>query len=222
MLPSFVRLPASLLLVLAATAAHAFDAAPVSYDMPNGDGQAHGGTFNYWDKGYTGSGSTITDGAALSGGHGDLTDGIIATQNWFNTENGGGTGPYVGWRDKDPTIVFHFAQSLQFDRITIHADDANGQGGVFAPGGLTIGGDFHPFDDPAGSAPNTFTVSGLFLSGSDIPVTIHRRTGAGWVFVSEVNFAAVPEPGAWALALGGMGMVLGWRRFGGRSGRTTA
>ena len=37
-----------------------------SYDMPNGDGQAHSGSFNYWDLAYSGSGATSTDGAPLT------------------------------------------------------------------------------------------------------------------------------------------------------------
>jgi len=209
MLPCPVRtaLAASLLAgpsLTGASSAWAVAVTPVSYDLPNGDGQAHGGTYNYWDKAYTGSGSTTTDGAALSGGHGDLTDGVVATQNWFQIEDAAGNGPYVGWRDTDPTIVFHFSQSLPFTSITLHADDSDGFGGVFAPGGLTIGGDFYAFDDPVGTAPNTFTVSGLLLSGSDIPVTIHRRTGSPWTFVSEVTFTAVPEASSMALLLAGL------------------
>lgn len=214
--PARMALAASLFTALSfatASGAMAVAVTPQTYDMPNGDGQAQGGSLNYWDLGYTGSGGTSTGGAALSGGRGDLTDGLYATQNWFDAESASGTGPYVGWRDKDPTIVFHFGESLQFSSITLHADDANGQGGVFAPGGITIGGDTYTFDDPVGSAPNTFTVNGLFLSGGDIPVTIHRRAGATWVFVSEVTFTAVPEPGSWALALGGMGIVAGGRRL---------
>lgn len=41
--------------------------APPSYSMPNGDGQASGGSYNYWDRLWTGLSSTTTDGAAPSG-----------------------------------------------------------------------------------------------------------------------------------------------------------
>jgi len=51
-----------------------------SYDMNNGDGQASGGSFNYWDRFYTGTGATTTDDAPLNGGVGDLTDGIVPVQ----------------------------------------------------------------------------------------------------------------------------------------------
>src|SRR5438067_2130557 len=70
---------------------------PISYDMPNGFGRASGGMYNYWDKQYTGTGSTMTDGALLTGGLGDLTDGVIAGGHWYDVENIQGTGPYVGW-----------------------------------------------------------------------------------------------------------------------------
>ena len=66
---------------------------PVTYDMRNGDT----GSYNYWDKNYTGSGSTTTDSALLTGGLGDLTDGIVTTLNWYAAEPPtGGDGPYVG------------------------------------------------------------------------------------------------------------------------------
>jgi len=78
-------------------AAQAAQLAVSTYSTPNGDGQAHGGSYNYWDGTYTGSGSTTTDGAALSGGTGALTDGVISTQPWYNVSNVAGTGQYVGW-----------------------------------------------------------------------------------------------------------------------------
>jgi hypothetical protein len=113
---------------VASPGAQAAQLLPTAYDTPNGDGQAHGGSFNHWDKAYTGTGS-----------------------------------------------------------ITLHADNANGQGGVYAPGGLSVNGHTYSFADPVGSPPNIFT--------------IHRRLPASWVLVSEVSMAAtpVPEPTAWVL-----------------------
>jgi len=59
----------------AASSAYA-GVAPDSYDMLNGNT----GSYNYWDETYNGSGCVTCDNAALSGGRGDLTDGIIATE----------------------------------------------------------------------------------------------------------------------------------------------
>jgi hypothetical protein len=199
-------------LALTALAAQAAVVAPVSYDTPNGDGNAHGGTYNYWDKAYTGSGATSTDRSALTGGLGDLTDGVIPSLNWYATENNAGTGPYVGWRDLDPTLTFHFGQTVHVTSITLYADDADGIGGVYAPGGITVGGTDSSFLDPVGLDPNTFTVTGLDITTSDLSFTLHRRFPNSWLFVSEITFdatPAVPEPSTWTLGLGGL-LTWGW------------
>jgi hypothetical protein len=200
-------------LALTSLATQAAGVSPVSYDTPNGDGNAHGGSYNYWDQAYTGSGATSTDRSALTGGLGDLTDGVIASQNWYAIENNAGTGPYVGWFDLDPTLTLHFGQAVHITSITLHADDADGSGGVYAPGGITIGGSNHSFLDPVGSAPNVFTVTGLDITTSDLSFTLHRRFSGTWLFVSEITTdaaAAVPEPSTWALGLLGLITTWGW------------
>src|SRR5215471_20513042 len=101
-----------LLAILWATQVFAIILTPLSYDMLNGNGQASGGAYNYWDKFYTGAGNTMQDNAFLSGGLGDLTDGIVTNEHWFNVENSAGTGPYVGWLFLNPTVVFHFSGGL--------------------------------------------------------------------------------------------------------------
>ena len=53
-----------------------------SYSMPNGNT----GSYTYWDDTYSGSGDVTVSNSALSGGTGDLTDGVIAGDNWFVTE----------------------------------------------------------------------------------------------------------------------------------------
>lgn len=191
---------------------------PVSYDMPNGYGQANSGSFNYWDKDYTGAGNTTVDHAPLSGGLGDLTDGVIATDNWIDTENVAGTGPYVGWVNLDPVIHFHFGAAHEFQSLTIHHDDADGLGNVATPTGfrVTVGGNSQLFNisDPAGAGPvaTTLNLAGLGWVGSSLSLEVIRRDTS--VMLSEVSFqgvSAVPEPGTWALMVAGLG-ALGWRR----------
>ncbi|MEY2882981.1 MAG: hypothetical protein RL490_705, partial [Pseudomonadota bacterium] len=66
------------LALLAATPALAAQLTVTRYDMVNGGGQSTGGSSNYWDRNYTGAGCSICDYAALSGGVGDLTNGVAA------------------------------------------------------------------------------------------------------------------------------------------------
>lgn len=191
---------------------------PTQYDMPNGSGEASGGNFNYWDLNYSGSGSTSTDGAALSGGLGDLTDGVVTNLNWIDVENDAGTGPYVGWVlgvSPDPVVTFAFASLVDIDTVRVHADDSNGNGGVDLPSRVRIswaGGnaDFS-VTDPATADPQWLTFSGLGIGGvSSVSVQFFHRNQ--WVFVDEVQFdgQAVPLPGT--LALASLGLVALRRR----------
>ena len=181
-----------------------------SYDTPNGDGQASGGSFNYWDKNYTGSGATTTDGAALTGGVGDLTDGVVASNFWFNVENAAGEGPYVGWyarRTLNPTVTFNLAGTPTVNEIRIHLDNSR-VGSVFSPAAILIDGVNTAFAGPANGSIGWVTFSGLNLTGGSHTIGFQQDLG-GWVFVSEVQFfgSGVPEPAAWAMMLAGFGMA---------------
>ena len=192
---------------LALSVAHATPIAPASYDMSNGEV----GSFTYWDDSYDGSGSTTTSLAPLSGGLGDLTDGVIATQNWFDTP-----GLYVGWATINPMISFNFGGTVAIDSVTLHVDDANGTGGVSTPGSVTIDGTNYAIADPAGAAPFAVTISGLGFTGSTLDIQLFEGTGT-WVFVSEIEFAgesvvSTPEPGSLALLGIGLGLFVLRRR----------
>jgi len=191
--------------------------APIAYDMPNGYGQANMGSFNYWDKAYTGSGNTSLDFDPLSGGLGDLTDGVVATGRWDAVENLEGTGPYVGWAAIDPVITFRFAQAHTFSQVTVWHDDANGYGNVATPQAftVTVGAVSQRFEitDPAGDTPLASTlVLGPGFTGDTLALQVHRFDTA--TMLSEVQISAVPEPASAALLAAGAGLLLALRRRG--------
>jgi hypothetical protein len=190
----------------------------VSYSMPNGSGQASGGSFNYWDRFYDGIGSsTMVDGALLSGGRGDLTDGIVAGGIWNTVENSAGTGPYVGWRDfrtPEPAIDFQLGSYASPGRfivtgISLHIDNSK-IGGVHAPGEILVNGIAASFAAPAPGTIGWVALSGFGGLDGRNPLNLTLRYDVpGWIFVSEVAFSGiwVPEPGTWALLIAGFGMV---------------
>ena len=198
-------------LVACATAAQSAALTVSSYDMPNGDGQAHGGTYNYWDGTYTGSGDTTVDGSFLQGGTGALTDGVIATDPWYDVSNAAGVGEYVGWHSS-PTITFHFANPVTINTITLYADYSN-SGGVTAPSAVVVDGT--TFDNSnyllTFPGPQPITISGLDIVGSSVTMTLVDPTY--WIFLTEIQFdglvTAVPEAGNLAMMLAGLGL-LGW------------
>ncbi len=183
-----------------------------SYDMPNGDGNAHSGTWNYWDANYTGSGAKTTDDAPLSGGLGKLTDGFVSTSPWYLVSNLAGTGDYVGWRHSgatDPTVTFHFAGVPTITDIKIQMDNTN-VGGVYAPSSILIDGVSTAFTPPANGSVGTVDFAGLSLTGATHTIQFLQDLGHGdsWVFVSEMSFfGAVPEPATWAMVLAGFGLA---------------
>lgn len=187
--------------------------------MLNGNGKAVGGSKNYWDLCYGGVCDKTLDNQRLSGAKGDLTDGVVSALNWASVETVAGSGPFVGWhRSHAPnvTIDFQFDTAVDIDAVSIHADDANGAGGVSLPGSVTISwaGGSRTFEvlDPVTATPQWLTFAGLGVSGaSSVRVQLTHRNW--WLFVDEVRFAgreavssgpngnAVPEPSSLALAL---------------------
>lgn len=179
---------------------------PLAYEMPNGES----GAFTYFDDSYSGLGSKETALSPLSGGVGDLTDGIAATENWFTDPS-----LYVGWRTVDPTISFYLPQGTTLSKIIVHVDDSNGAGGVFTPESVEVrSGNVivsKTLADPRRSRPLAIDFPSLALTDQRVDVTINRRIGA-WVMVSEVEFYGVTVPGPATLALPCAAALLAARR----------
>jgi MYXO-CTERM domain-containing protein len=193
---------------LLAGAASAAQLTVSSYSMPNGDGQAHGGNYNYWDGTYNGAGNPALDGSSgsfLSGGTGALTDGVVAFTNWSALSNNAGTGQYVGWVFTNPTITFNFASAVTINEIKLYVDNSH-DGGVTSPSSVTVNGVDYANPTWAGATlPQTIDITGLAITGHSVSVTL---TNPGyWVMLSEAQFygtPAVPEAGSTAMALAGL------------------
>lgn len=201
----------ALLLLVGAISANAAVLNPISYDMPNGEGNANGGSYNYWDQTYSGSGNTSVDGSPLSGGLGQLTDDILGGARWDYDLGNGNAYEWVGWNNTTPTITFDFGGSVLLDQASIHVDNSQ-YGGV----GMFSSIDMWASFDGVNYAPlSSYVTSNADLSNTanrfiDVPVgenlrylrlTLHDFPNPTypWLFISEVDFQgeanqAVPEP----------------------------
>lgn len=162
---------------------------PVTYEMPNGDT----GQFVYWDETYS-NGPVTADNQYLSGGKGQLTDGVIAPTNWNGTPY-----PYVGWGyNRNPEIKFHLDQTYTIFRVRVHLDDSNGYGAVSPPPSITIGavgqpGTTYQVPDPASGAPFWFEANLENVRTSDLFVKINN--GNTITMVSEIEIYGDPAAG---------------------------
>jgi len=188
-----------------AAAAQAAVLVPVSYTVPNGEGVNSGGSFNYHDDTYTGAGDTFVDGSLLSGGLGQLTDGVVGVQDWSQNLGLGPAYEWVAWRTITPAITFDLGAVFNVDEIRLHLNNRQA-GGVFLPERVTIetsitGIDFFPAATYMFSAAEAaddsarFTAVALGYQARYVRVNLIDGDDNRWVFLSEATIeGTVPAP----------------------------
>lgn len=194
--------------------AHA-DIVPVhSYDMING----RSGFQRYIDETYNGMGNPLVDSSFLSGGTGQLTDGVVGGNDILAN----GSFEWLGWFEVQPSIRFDFGQPARLDTFSVHAASVSFFGDVDLPGTITI-----DFSDDGVNFANPI-VRTTTRPERDNPLSQWIDTDLGgvtaryarafftdgdqpWIFLSETQFTGVlPTPAAAALGIGGL--MLGTRR----------
>lgn len=198
---------------------------PIEYRMLNGEGQLVGGWFNYWDETYNGSGNPLVDLSPLTGGLGQLTDGVIGHTDWWGNLGNGPAFEWVAWTTINPTIIFRFDQPYIFDQVSLHVNNSD-LGAVTIHSLVTF--DFS-LDGINFTSPNSYvTDPGQYGSYGgrwvDYPLTgvgsyVRAnliRTGPNWIFLSEVEFRGrpIPTPGSTVLVGAGLMCVGRHRRRG--------
>lgn len=169
-----------------------YSLAPVSvssYDMLNGG--------SYPDSSYPGG--PFAPYEALSGGVGELTDGVVATVSWPDERDS-----YVGWDFREifqdtnliPITLF-FGQDVTITKLKISVDDPVGNlGGIKAPKKVSIGGTEYEMEGPI-----TKTIELLapihVATGNGFGITLIRDDTVQncvnlgitcpWIFVSEIE-----------------------------------
>ncbi len=181
------RIGAGVLIVFTGLAAAQVPLPVQSYSMRNG----MAGTLSYFDDSYNGAGNNSSALSPLSGGTGDLTDGVIPLFNWNITP-----GPYVGWQDRNEPITFFFGDVFVIDSVRVHFD-VSGAGGVAAPLGFDIdygfGGQSFAVPAPVGLAPTSVLLQldpGTIIS----EFTLTPSRGGQWTMLSEVEVFTIPAP----------------------------
>jgi len=191
-----------------------------SYDMLNGDV----GSYSYWDESYNGSGNVGVSRSILTGGTGDLTDGIIASGWWGAVEPGDGrlgaqtgdNGPYVGWLNYNPFITFNFTQVYNITKAIFYVDNSINVGGVGGPRGVSFNG-MTELLNPITRVNNTTAALSFDLNITSDQLTAEIFRTNAWVFISEVQFEGtavnVPSPETFSLLmLGVLGLFAGRRK----------
>jgi hypothetical protein len=169
---------------------------PQSYSMLNGQ---HPCSCGFRDETYSGAGNPNGDLSPLSGGLGQLTDGVLGGYS-FDGPDSGIYDPWVGWYTVEPEITFDFGQPENFAQVSIHVE-AYGPPAVlvFSSADISFSDDGIHF-----GAVTTYTTTaedrtdGTHLirmpvggSGRFVRAHLHNPVPGWFVMISEVSFGGI-------------------------------
>jgi hypothetical protein len=185
----------------------------MSYEMQDG-ANLHGA---YYDNQYNGAHSA---GGYLSGGTGDLTDGVLSADV---SAGYGAWAPYVLWDGASPVLIFDLGAVYELSSMATYFK-YYGQAAVYMPASMGLrfsddGVHFGPAQlrsltaaerNPGGDNSNAaFELLSSNASGRYIELTLNNGPENRWLALGEVVFdgvpggtpLSVPEPGSASLAL---------------------
>jgi|GEM_PF-1638163 len=175
----------------AAGTARAQYVTPASYTGTPGQGQAQGGSLNYFDD--TGS---------------QLTDGALGADNWGADLGNGSAYEWVGWISVDPTFTFTFSAPVSLSAVEFGFNRGEGSG-IYLPSSVTIDGVTTALTGTEiANGTRGFVSLGTTFTGTSLTITVADADAGRWIFLDEVRFvsaaAAVPELGTLPLAASGL------------------
>lgn len=194
----FFALALALPFVLLAGATHAATITPLAYTATPGEGQAQGGSYNYFDDGGR-----------------QLIDGRFGVNNWQANLGNGNAQEWVGWLRANPTITFDFGSNVSIGGIILGLNRANGAGIHIALSGSLDG---EGFSIPANAFADNTRADLTFnfaqpLIGSSFTLSLSDGNSGRWLFIDEIQFlegpgtTVVPVPGALAMLVPGLALV---------------
>lgn len=174
---------------------------PVRYAMTNGQT----GTWTYHDDTYNGTGNPSLDATELTGGLGQLFDGIVGGDR-IGTDLGNGPAyEWVGWNNVIPTITFDFDTPKALTSIAIHSNNEGNTVGLFGSVTLEFSNDGSNWTSAGAAVVRTTTTMERRDKRARFMVIPFQRTARylratfadgwePWIFISEIDFNRPPDP----------------------------
>jgi len=162
----------------------------VGYTATPGQGQAQGGSYNYFDDGGT-----------------QLTDGVLGVNNWAANLGNGNAQEWVGWLKVSPSLLFTLPSYFQVTQVRIGFNNSQSFGGIYLPVDVTINGAaFALAGNEVPSGERGWVSFSTNVFANQVQIDLEDRNNGRWIFVDEVEIygtSTVPEPSSFALLLAG-------------------